>query len=201
MKYYKIVNPKGHNGLVYKEGYNEDPLPFNPSGDCTPGGIYFAREDILAFLNYGPELYEVEPIGEVYENPSLPKKYKAHSVNLKYVGKINFDTIKMLVKQGANIHAYDDYALCWASENGHLNVVKYLVKQGANIHAGDDYALRWASENGHLNVVKYLVKQGANIHAYDDYALWWASENGHLEVVKYLEEQIKRRKNVNLRKK
>jgi hypothetical protein len=31
MKYYKIINPKGHNGLIYQEGINEDPLPFNPS--------------------------------------------------------------------------------------------------------------------------------------------------------------------------
>ena len=29
----------------------------------------------------------------------------------------------------------------------------------------DDYALRWASENGHLEVVKYLVENKANIHA------------------------------------
>ena len=41
-KYFKIVNPDGHHDLVYHEGYNEDPLPFNPTGDCEPGGIYFA---------------------------------------------------------------------------------------------------------------------------------------------------------------
>ena len=29
----------------------------------------------------------------------------------------------------------------------------------------NDYALRWASENGHLEVVKYLVENKANIHA------------------------------------
>lgn len=159
MKYYKIVNPEGHRGIIYKEGYNEDILPFNPSGDCEKGGIYFAREDILAFLDYGTELYEVEPVGEVYENPSTPKKYKAHAVNLKYVGKINFDTIKMLVEQGANIHADENGALRWASAHGHLEVVKYLVENGANIHADDDYALRWAHANKHFDVVKYLIQK------------------------------------------
>jgi ankyrin repeat protein len=188
MKYYKIVNPNGHKGLIYKEGVNVDPLPYNPNGDCESGGIYFSREDILAYLDYGTELYEVEPIGDVYENPGNPKKWKSHEVRLTYVGKV-MDCIPYLVEQGANIHVCDDLALRWASENGHLDVVKYLVEQGANIHARDDWALRWAGENGHLDVVKYLVEQGASIHARDDLALRWASGNGHLDVVKYLVEQ------------
>jgi FOG: Ankyrin repeat len=64
-----------------------------------------------------------------------------------------------LVEKGANIHVDDDCALCWASENGHLEVVQYLIEMGANIHADDDYALRWASEKGHLKVVDYLTKR------------------------------------------
>ena len=58
---------------------------------------------------------------------------------------------------------------------------------GADIHADDEGALQWASQNGHLEVVQYLVEQGADIHAYDDYALRMASWHGHLEVVKYLQ--------------
>ena len=72
-KYFKIVDPTGHNGLVYREGYNEDPLPFNPSGDCEPGGIYFTSTNILAFLKYGTDVYEVEPVGKFYENPGDPR--------------------------------------------------------------------------------------------------------------------------------
>ena len=217
MKFYKIVNPNGHNGLKYKEGLNVDPLPFNPSGDCEPGGIYFAREDIFYYLDYGSEVYQVEPVGEVYENPSIPKKFKAHSVVLKYIGETNdVETLKTLVEDGANIHAYGDYALGWSAGNGHLKIVKYLVEMGANIYAygdyafqfaannghldvvkylaeqgvdlraGDNYALRWSALHGHLKVVKYLVSKGANIHADDDYAFRWAAGNGHLEVVKFL---------------
>ena len=186
-KYFKIVNPDGHNGLVYHEGYNEDHLPFNPSGDCKPGGIYFASSDILVFLNYGTELYEVEPIGEIYENPGDIKKYKAHALNMKYIGNINdVNTIKYLVENGANIHADDDSSLQVSAEYGNLEVVKYLVKHGADIHAKDDVALRWSVEKGHLEVVKYLVEQGANIHADDDASLRSAAYNGRLEVVKYL---------------
>ena len=51
-------------------------------------------------------------------------------------------------------------------QNGHLDIIKYLIKQGANIHTNDDFALRYNASKGHLNIVKYLIKNGANIHAY-----------------------------------
>jgi ankyrin repeat protein len=73
-----------------------------------------------------------------------------------------------------------------ACRDGDLELVKYCLREGANIHAQNDFALRWASQNGHIEVVKYLVSQGADIHTFDDLALQWASENGHIEVVKYL---------------
>jgi len=161
MKYYKIVNPKGHHGLVYKEGINEDPLPFNPSGDCQPGGIYFAKEDILTFIDCGTKLYEVEPLSEIYENPGTPKKYKAKKIRLKYIGKIlNTKVLDMLIKEGANVNAGDETALRWASENGHLEVVKYLVNKGADIHTEGECVLRWSANNGHLKIVKYLLNKG-----------------------------------------
>lgn len=156
MKYYKIINPDGHNGLVYHEGLNVDPLHFKPYGDCLDGGIYFAREDIFAFLRYGSELYEVEPVGEVYENPCIyseRKKWKAHEVNLKYVGPA-WDNIPFLVEQGVNIYA--DYLLRMAAINGDFKLIKYLVENGANFHAYDDYPLRYAAQNGYTEIVKYL---------------------------------------------
>ena len=188
MKYYKIVDTvNGHHDLFYKEGYNEDPNEFNPSGDCTPGGIYFSREDIFAFLHYGDTLFEVEPIGEVYENPSYPKKWKAHAVKLKKVGLAeDVETVKLLLDRGADIHACEDYALRRASDKGHTETVKLLLDRGADIHACEDYALRWASDNGHIETVKLLLDNGADVHAYDDEALCWASENGHTETVKLL---------------
>jgi len=221
MKYYKIVNPKGHHGMVYKEGLNTDILPFRPYGNCEPGGIYFSREDILAYLNYGTELYEVEPIGEVYENPGIQKKWKAHEVKLKYVGKV-VDNIQMLIDEGAGAHVDNNYALFWASRNGHIEIVKILLKNdvdihghndyairsasqnghfelvelllenGADIHAGNDYALRWASEKGYLKVVKLLLENGADVHAHNDYALRWASMNNHTEVVELLKTYMKK---------
>lgn len=55
MNFYKILSEEEvQYGMKYHDGLNEDILPFNPTGSCMPGGIYFSREDILAFISYGP---------------------------------------------------------------------------------------------------------------------------------------------------
>ena len=193
VNFYKILNEEEtHHGLKYHDGLNVDPLPFNPSGDCKPGGIYFTREDILAFLDYGPWIRKVTiPQGEpVYENPGSPKKWKAKRVILGPRRRIDLQVIKELVEEGADIHANDDLALRWAAENGHLDVVKFLVKEGADIHVFDNIVLRWAAKNGYFKIVKYLVKEGANIHAENDEALRWATREGHLEIVEYLAKKM-----------
>jgi len=160
MKYYKIVNPKGHYGLVYKEGYNEDTLPFDPSGKCKPGGIYFAQKDILAFVDYGTELYEVEPVGEIYEEHNgITKKFKAHAVNLKYVGKIQ-DTkiLKMLIDTGADIQAGDNNITWWAISNEHVEILKLLIDEGINISYIN---VRSALFTDNLETIK-LLKEAIN---------------------------------------
>ena len=163
MKYFKVVDPEGNYGMVYKEGYNEDILPFNPSENCESGGLYFASKDIFAFYDYGYLIYEVEPVGEIYENtkecinPNMSQKFKAHALNMKLLGdKWDLDVIKYLIKNGANIHACGDCVLSRAAQYGRLKVVKYLVKKGANIHAMDDDALSRAAQYGRLKVVNFL---------------------------------------------
>lgn len=164
MKYYKIVNPDGHNGLVYKEGVNTDPLPWNPIGVCEPGGIYFAREDILAFIDYGTELYEVTPIGEVYEETqSSPKKYKAHSVHLKYIGPIE-DNIEFLIKQKADINVSANYPIYFAIRTGNIKLFNILVKAGAI--TGDNVKkmiIKTAIEFNQQKIVKMLIKDIINM--------------------------------------
>lgn len=61
-----------------------------------------------------------------------------------------------------------------------------MVSQGADFRADDNFAVRWASCNGHFEVVYYLISQGADFRADNDSALWWASSNKHFKVVDYL---------------
>jgi len=188
-KFYKWIKPEGHNGMVYKEGLNTDIMPFNPSGNCEPGGIYFSRDSTFAFIRYGEDLYEVTPVGEVYENPGYPKKWKAHKVKLKFVGKHSDPkVIQRLVDEGASVQADQDEALRWAAFQGYSEIISILIKAGANAntHAYADSALRSAARRGHLEVVKVLLEAGADVHVYDDSPLRSAAEEGHLEIVKLL---------------
>ena len=217
MKFYKWINKDGHRGLIYKEGLNVDPHPFNPSGDCRPGGMYYSREDILAFIDYGEDLYEVEPVGlEVYENPYIPIKWKAHQVELKYVGKRTDGTvIQMLLDEGANIHVEDGFPLTWALRGRLLDVVRLLLKHGANyneamlwavrnggldllqhtidlgadIHINKNLALIVAAQEGQLKIIKFLLEKGADIHANNDDAFHWAVFRRHVDVIKFLLEK------------
>ena len=102
----------------------------------------------------------------------------------------HLEVVKYLISNGA--HHHTNHALRWAAFYGHLEVVKYLVSKENDIHADDEKTLRLAAYNGRLDIVKYLVEEcGADVHAYyDDGALRWAVNNGHLDVVKYLKSYI-----------
>lgn len=142
MKYYKIAN-KGT--ICFKEGLNTD-----------PSGICFARKNILSFICYGSELYEVEPVGEVYEKTHYTENiWSAKSVNLKHIGNVR-NHIQSLIEQGVNVNVDNDYPLRYFSECGDLCNVKILVQNGADIHTFNDEALRNAAYNGHTDVVEYL---------------------------------------------
>ena len=174
-KYYKILNEKeNHRDFQYKTGLNVDTVPFNPSGKCQPGGLYFSEvKDIFVYLDYGPYIREVvlPNDAKVYKEP-CGTKLKADRIILKEREEwCSLKVFKRLVEEGANIHAEGDCALRCASQNGHLDVVKFLVSKGADIHSVGDGALRYASQNGCLGVVKFLVSKGADIHAYNDCAL------------------------------
>lgn len=46
--------------------------------------------------------------------------------------------------------------LKWSSRYGYTEIVKLLLENGADVHADNDYALEWSSSNGHTEVVKLL---------------------------------------------
>jgi len=193
MNYYKITNKdEVHHEFSFKTGINIDTVPFNPSGDCKTGGIYFAREDILGFLWRADDgkgwvrKVTLLPDSKIYKNPGKPIKWKTNKLRLGRHYKITAKLIKRLIDEGANVHANDDCALRWTSEKGHTEIAKILLERGADVHADYDRALRRASEKGHTGIAKILLEHGADVHADCDYALRWASENGHIETVKML---------------
>lgn len=159
MNYYKILNKtETHNNLKYKTGLNTDPIPFNPRGNCTSGGIYFSKEDIFVFLDYGPHIRKITlpEDAQVYENPGTSKKWKADKVILGRKRKWNnLKFIKELIAEGAN----PILLLMWASYSGYLETVKLLINEGVDPNIQNKYGntpLLLASRYGHLEIVKLL---------------------------------------------
>jgi len=158
--YYKILDKSmKHYNMQYKEGLNVDIEPFDPSPKRGCGLFFSDEKNILSFCGHGDLIAEVTvPEGEVIV--PVGNKYKANKIILSNIRNLwDVEVFKVIVRQGADIHADDDLALQWAAENGHLEVVKYLVDQGTDIHADSDHALQLAAENGHMEVVEYLENQ------------------------------------------
>ena len=63
---------------------------------------------------------------------------------------------------GINPAANDNYAIKWATRNGHSHVVEYLIDKvdpayGIDPSAENNRAFQWAAYLGHLNIVKYYM--------------------------------------------
>lgn len=76
--------------------------------------------------------------------------------------------------------------LNWTANINDLSLVKLLIKNGVDLHVDNDYVLRSSCETGLTTIVKYLIKKGANISADNNYSLKWSVRNCHLKVVKLL---------------
>ena len=115
-------------------------------------------------------------------------KFGNHHINKALIecSSKRIETIKFLVKNGANVRISQDILIRRAAEFGYSENVEFLIKNGADLNACDGYALNWASRNGHLHVIKVLAKYNVNIHSRNDDALFRAIRNGHLQVAEFL---------------
>jgi hypothetical protein len=78
-----------HHGFEYKLGWNIDTLPFNPSGLCSYGGLYFTDLCHLhEYVTYGDIIATVHllPTEKVYTEYH---KYKAHLIFISKMELIN----------------------------------------------------------------------------------------------------------------
>jgi len=69
--YVKILHSSlEHHRFTYKEGENVDTVPFDPSGSCQPGGLYFT--DLLHFTKF-------DYIGKLVADVTLPKDARVYA--------------------------------------------------------------------------------------------------------------------------
>jgi hypothetical protein len=166
MNFYKITNSEEcHHCLKYHHGLNIDTEKFNPSGTCKSGGIYFAREDILAFINYGMFIRKVTlpPDAQVYKDPQPdPEKWKADKVILGPKRIITSVVIDELLKEGADPYAYNSKFLIFCIENGLTNWVKTLIDNKVNfsVRKSQRKLLETAILCNNLAIAKLLINAG-----------------------------------------
>ncbi|KAJ7291119.1 ankyrin repeat-containing domain protein [Mycena rebaudengoi] len=121
--------------------------------------------------------------------------------------------VRLLLDNGANVHAGNNGALRAASKAGHIEVVQLLLKNGANVNAADKHtgsaleaATSWdrypdptsqgsedeerreaARATTHrLTHVRFLLNNGADVHGGNNGALRVASKAGYTEIIQLL---------------
>lgn len=78
----------------------------------------------------------------------------------------HLEAVKSFVKQGVDIHCFDDCGLYLACKHDNLPIVEYLVQQGMDVNATCSkygHPFQAAIKFGHYNIVKYLIEHGANV--------------------------------------
>lgn len=77
-------------------------------------------------------------------------------------------------------------ALSYSAERGHTEIVRLLVKNGANIHIHNDKPLRLSLEKGHLEIVKLLLDNGSDLYSKGGIPIRMCMRNHHFHVMEYL---------------
>ena len=141
--------------------------------DDTKGNV----EDIKDYLKY------LKPYSEEYIESKIDLNSWTKVID---VGVPKF--VKKMIDSGQDPSYRNNFAIQWASDNGHTNVVKLLLEDPrVDPSADNNFAIRWASQNGHTKVVKVLLDDPrVDPSVGNNASIRWASNNGHIEVVRLL---------------
>ena len=107
----------------------------------------------------------------------------------------NIELTKELLDNGANINAYDSYALGFAAESGDSGLVEFLLVNGADVNADGGWPLYIAVNKKHKDVVEILLKKRADINvsnyrADNETLLNDAIAHGNQEIVELLKKYM-----------
>lgn len=94
--YYKVLRQDlTHHGFKYQLGLNVDTVPFNPTGSCQLGGLYFTdKENLHEFLQYGNLIADIRipKDAKVYQDPDK-YKWKADKIEIMSITPRCFHSI------------------------------------------------------------------------------------------------------------
>ena len=161
-KYYKLtVKDENHHGFVYQDGLNVDTVPFDKTGSCCAGGLYFSdTENIMRFFDGDMRwIREITiPKGEndfVKDPSNNPPKWRSHSVVCgprKDLNKVS--TWKWMVSEGIAM----SYANVLTNGTYHRNVkiLKLLLSLPNVKFTHDTYC--WALMLANKSITQLLKK-------------------------------------------
>ena len=124
--------------------------------------------------------------------------YRSSSLLVSASDRGDFETVKRLLEQGADVDQKDENLQCAlfrAAWRGHFKVAKLLLhiqchaKVNSTNRRLNFSALMVASQTGHINVAKLLLDYGASVNAQQSEgasALMSASLNGRTKTAKLL---------------
>jgi hypothetical protein len=189
--YFKVTNQdECHHGFQYVTGLNVLDKPFEPTGSCVAGGLYFTDLDNLDnFYGYGVWIREITiPEDAVMVKDPSGGKWRADSIILgdKYP-LFDVETIKKF-----NLKMTENY-VDYASYYGHVDVLEWWLK--AHKESGlelkySSCAMDWGCMNCHVDVLEWWLKAhkswGLELK-YTNSAIYGASDVGQVDIVSWWE--------------
>jgi len=91
-------------------------------------------------------------------NPENIKKFDDHQDYLGWLYAQEIEVTRELLKNGANVHADDDWAIVCAAAHGSTKLCQLLLEYGVNVHAHHNCALVFAFECGYFETAALLKK-------------------------------------------
>lgn len=98
--------------------------------------------------------------------------------------------VQILMEHGANFRS--PQLLVKACEYGQIDILKLLVEQGADLDACDDYNMdlirmtfnKNINHENHYQIIQYLLSKGLELDETHDRFLYWACKKGDFELAK-----------------
>jgi hypothetical protein len=112
-----------HHGFKYQRGLNIDTVPFNPTGSCLPGGLYFSdKENIVNYLGHGKLIayLELPEDARIYKDPD-GNKWKADKIIIKDIKNIE------------DFEGWTEYEFCVAVVENDVKALQYVKEQADKI--------------------------------------------------------------------
>ena len=162
-------------GMIYDDKKEYTELDFSRIELLQHGGVLeiesISKEDldnVIHFLIFERQKYfrKNKQYDYIIEYLLLNRVDREYNLDKHFVSAAaidNFGLVKLLHKLGADVHADNDSALCWASTSGHVDIVRFLLDRGVKADARDNHAIRYATHNSFIDTVRLLISRGASI--------------------------------------